>query len=175
MIDSTGRDPRQPQHFKAMKLFTAFAALAFVAAPVQASISSESDLMGGKAKHLYVIESTTTVNDSIGRDKTVGLGIRCNYNNKGLEAVILTPTYNGRNNRVSTRWNQERPSNGRWSRATSGKGFFHSSPKSFLSELLSNNTLAFAWTPYNRAQVAAKWDLTSAKSDLKTIKSLCGA
>ena len=182
-----------------MKLLTAFAALTLIAAPSHALtnqdmqqagkefaewyasqsqqpksfITTDENIMGGKPKHLLTILSTNTVRNSIGTEKHVAIGIRCNYSGNGLEAVILTPTYNGRNNRVSTRWNQESPTSGRWSRATSGTAYFHSRPQSFLNELLSNNSLAFAWHPYNRSQAAAKWNLASEKSQLQKIRSLC--
>jgi hypothetical protein len=72
-----------------------------------------------------------------------------------------------------TRWNQEEATTGRWSQATNGQAYFHGRPKSFLTELSSNNSLAFAWSPYNRAQEAAKWDLASARPQIQKIRSLC--
>ena len=95
-----------------MKLLTAFAALTLIAAPSHALtnqdmqqagkefaewyvsqpkdpnswITTDENIMGGKSKHLLTILSTNTVRNSIGTEKHVAIGIRCNYSGNGLEA-----------------------------------------------------------------------------------------
>jgi hypothetical protein len=174
-----------------MKALIALASIALISAPANAStltefrgyfsaaakadtsVVSEEDLMGGKTKHALLISSENAVRNSIGRNKTVSLVLRCNYNGKGFQAFVSTPTYNARNILVKTRWDQGKVTSGNWNRGARGTSFFHPRSSSFLTELLNSDTLTFSWNPYQRSSEAARWNLSAVKSDIESIKSLC--
>ena len=143
----------------------------------KAAVKTESNVLTGSAKHTLIIESSTTVANSIGTQKTASIVIRCESGT--VDAYIFTPTYNGisfrTKPRVSTRWDGGKITSGSWNASKGGDAIFHPRPKSFIGELNTANTFVFGWQPYSTTPVATQWDLASHKADIKKISELCGA
>lgn len=159
-----------------MKVLTTRIAAAIVASPVVAQIESKVDHLSGSSNHYLLIESDTTVSNSIGRPKTASIIVRCV---KGkFETYINTPTYNGvsrySSKPVATKWDNGPVTSGIWSTSSDGDAFFHSKPRSFHNELTSHSTFVFGWEPYGKTQVSAKWNLKPHQKDLTEIARLCG-
>ena len=150
------------------------AALVASATPAMAKLSSDVDHLTGETKHFSIIMSDTTVSNSIGQQKNAAIALRCV--NGEFEGYIFTPTYNGlglNSAPVSTRWGSGPITTARWSTSTSNDAFFHGNPRSFLKELTTNDTFVFAWTPYGRSRVSAKWNLGQHRAEFKEIARLC--
>ena len=154
-------------------LTTGLVASAFVPSAANAWIKSEEDLLSGKSSHYQFIPSTNTVSNSIGTQETATLIIRCKAG-KRMEIYVSTPTYNGRNERVAVRWDEGDAKSQYWSRGSGGTSFFSGRPPRFLSKLLLNDRLVFAWNPYNKTQVAVAFNLASEREDLNKMVGLCG-
>ena len=161
-----------------MNIFSPLLAASLVAGsitPVVATISSDADHLTGQTNHYSVIASDTTVSNSIGRQKNAHIVVRC-VDGK-LEGYINTPTYNGviarHQNPVATRWGNGPVTTARWGTSSDGSAFFHGNPRSFLRELTSNTEFVFAWTPYGKKRVSAKWNLTQHRAEFKQIARLC--
>lgn len=146
---------------------------AFASSPGFAWIESDEDLLSGGSNHYKFIVSPNAVGNSIGVDENPILTVRCRVG-KGLEVSVTTPTFNGRNNRVAVRWDEGGPQSQTWLRSSAGTGFFSKNPRGFLDKLIQNDRLVFGWDPYQRAQEAVAFNLTSEKEDLNKMIELCG-
>ena len=143
--------------------------------PAMAAIESTPNLMTDTTKHLLMVESATTVSNSIGAQKPAYLIVRCEGNKK--DVYISNPTYNGLTFRsdptISIRWNQNPPMTRRWGDNSSGNAFFANNFSRFTQELVDNDSLIFGWSPYGKTDVAVKFDLKAHSADLARINQLC--
>ena len=140
-----------------------------------AAIESTPNLMTDTTKHLLMVESATTVSNSIGTQKPAFLIIRCEGGKR--DVYISTPTYNGMSFRsdptISIRWNQNSPMTRRWGDNSGGDAFFAPNFSRFTQELVDNDSLIFGWSPYGKTDVAVKFDLKAHSADLARINQLC--
>lgn len=138
-----------------------------------AGVKSTQNVLTNVSKHVLAIESSTTVANSIGVQKTATIILRCE--GRQFDAYIWTPTWNGVKDlgRVHTRWDDGKITSGFWSTSTDYKSYFHSRPASFVGELASNKMFVFGWEPRSTQPVAARWDLNQHKNDILEIKRLC--
>lgn len=159
------------------KLLLLLPALALVSGllPLSSSayIRSEEDLMTGKTNHLQYFFSESKVPNSIGMQEAAEIYVRCE-GGKPMDIYVDTPTYNARNNRVQVRWNQGEAQADYWTRSSDGTAFFAPQPESFLKRMIQSDRLVFGWEPYQRADLAVAFNLTSQRADLKRMAKLCG-
>tara|TARA_Y100001970_G_C14239931_1_gene864259 strand:+ start:3278 stop:3646 length:369 start_codon:yes stop_codon:yes gene_type:complete len=112
--------------------------------------------------------------NSIGVKEQTILGVRCN--NGKPSVIVYTPTFNSDNNRIGIRWDKDEAFYQNWDKASSSKSYFVPNPKKFIDEVKKRDFITIQWTPYQRASVAAKFDLNSQnfKNDIETsIKDGC--
>ena len=159
------------------KLLLLLPALAFVSGlfplATNARIRSEEDLMTGKTNHLQFFFSETKVPNSIGMQEAAEIYVRCD-GGKPMDIFISTPTFNADNRRVQVRWNQGEATPDYWTESSDSTAFFAPQPESFLKRMIQSNRLVFGWEPYQSADLAVAFNLTSQRADLKRMAKLCG-
>ena len=81
----------------------------------------------------------------------------------------MTPTYNGENNLVGVRWNEDKPSYEYWSQSTNKKGYFVPDVKAFVKEIMQSYFLTFQWEPEDSNKKAVRFALNAQdfKKELK--------
>ena len=118
----------------------------------------EEDMMNDNKNIYFILESENKVRNSIGIEKSGFLMIRCK--NGKPEMLLGTPTYNTSKD-VGVRWDKDKPNFSFWDKSQDGTMFFHRNPKNFINEMKNKDFLTLAWKPYQRTQVALKFDLNS--------------
>tara|TARA_R100000742_G_C4277466_1_gene99370 strand:- start:2300 stop:2797 length:498 start_codon:yes stop_codon:yes gene_type:complete len=155
--------------------------LAALALPISSSAYyyNKQDLMTDEIKHSVLILSSNKVDNVIGIEQEASIFIKCTTKDNvmtGLEAGISTPSYNADSRMLRLRWDKETPTRDSWQKASNGKGFFSPSPKSFITELNKFDTLIAEWSPYQKAPVAAKFNLNELKKDIEKLTEVgCGS
>jgi len=151
--------------------------LALSLLPLKVSSGSyqiREDIMTDEKEIVFALISENKVSNVIGVEETGGLVVSCRNGKPSL--FFSTPTYNGNNNYVGTRWDKEKASYNSWNESSSGTGFFHRKPKKIINEMRERDTLTLAWDPYQRREAALKFDLNSQnlKQDIEqAIKDGC--
>ena len=119
----------------------------------------KEDIMTDEKEIIYAIISENQVSNIIGIKEYVGLIVRCKNGKPSL--ILNTPTYNADNKNIGIRWDKDKPTNEYWNKATSSDAYFHRNPKKFIEESKKRDSVTLQWQPYQRAAVAAKFDLNS--------------
>ncbi len=159
-----------------MKKFL-FPLLALFFLPFQAisrSYEVEEDLMNDTMTIYFFLDSENSISNSIGVLEKGKLMLRCTDGNPSL--VLLTPTYNASSSSVGVRWNKDTASYFNWNPSTDSQAYFHPNPKNFINEMKGKDFLTLAWKPYQKKQVAVKFDLNAQnwKEDIEqAIKDGC--
>jgi hypothetical protein len=158
--------------FKQLVTAAVLASCTIGATGAMAAIDTEQDMMTGQSKHFLILHSTNTVSNSIGHHETAALVVRCKPG--AMNMYLATPTFNGlRNTNVAVRWNQGSIERQYWGSGTSGKAFFTKTPLKFLEKAATKNELILGWEPYGKTLVAARFDLSAHRADLKQMIKLC--
>tara|TARA_Y200000002_G_scaffold319484_1_gene278848 strand:+ start:484 stop:972 length:489 start_codon:yes stop_codon:yes gene_type:complete len=132
------------------------------------------DIMTDDKVIVFALLSENNVSNEIGVKESAGLIVSCRNGKPKL--FFSTPTYNGNNNYVGTRWDKEKASYNSWNESSAGTGFFHRKPKKIINEMREKDTLTLGWNPYQRREEAVKFDLNSQnwKQDIEqAIKDGC--
>lgn len=162
-------------NFNSNKYSTIFAFILFLMPTSVLGMNYEikEDLMTDNKTIYFFITSENTVRNSIGQEESGLLMIKCENGNPSF--LMDTPTFNTERN-IGVRWDKEKASYSDWSKSADGTAFFHRNPKTFINEMKERDYLTLAWTPYQRATEAFKYDLNSQnwKQDIEqAIKDGC--
>ena len=119
----------------------------------------KTNLMTDEKEIEFLMMATDSVKNDIGIKKEVYLFVRCEGGDP--EIFVMTPTYNGENNLVGVRWNEDKPSYEYWSQSTNKKGYFVPDVKAFVKEIMQSYFLTFQWEPEDSNKKAVRFALNA--------------
>lgn len=142
-------------------------------APFFSKISIKTDPLNDSKKYTLLVFADNEGSDAIGINKRATLIVRCQPSEKAL--FINTPEYlaSHENHRIVLRWDGGSTTNQWWTPASGGGAAFSQAPMTMLATMAKHDKLVLGYTPWNKTQTSAIFDLKKVRKDLGTMQSYC--
>lgn len=142
-------------------------------APFFSKIKVETDPLDDTKKYTFILFAENQGSNAIGVRETAALIVRCQPSEKAL--FINTPEYlaSHENHRIILRWDGGATANQWWTPASGGGAAFSQAPMTMLATMAKHSKLVVGYTPYNKTQTSAIFDLKKHHKDLVKMQSYC--
>ena len=142
-------------------------------APFFSKIKVHTDPLDDTKKYTLPVFAENEGSNPIGVRETAALIVRCQPSEKAL--FINTPEYlaSHENHRIILRWDGGATTNQWWTPASGGGAAFSQAPMTMLATMTKHDNLVVGYTPYNKTQTSAIFDLKKHRKDLVKMQSYC--